>query len=119
MTEEFYRRHLIKYRQALIEQRDLLISCIKEYWHFPFYFTIPDRGLSLWIELEPHIDTTVIYKKALKLDIVITSGMLFSSNKAFLNCFKLSFVHEISGRRLDALKKIGDIIKNEVLLEKS
>jgi len=116
MAEGFYRRHLIQYRQTLLEQRDLLINSINEYWHFPFYFTIPDGGLSIWIELEPHIDTTAIYKKALKLGIIMTPGMLFSSNKTFLNCLRLSFVHKVSGQRLEALKKIGNIIEQESLL---
>jgi DNA-binding transcriptional MocR family regulator len=116
MAEGFYRRHLIQYRQTLVEQRNLLINGINEHWHFPFYFTIPDGGLSIWIELEPHIDTTAIYKKALKLDIIMTPGMLFSSNKTFLNCLRLSFVHKVSGQRLEALKKIGNIIEHESLL---
>ena len=93
-----------------------MITSINEHWHFPFYFKIPDGGLSIWIELEPHIDTTVIYKKALKLGIIMTPGMLFSSNKTFLNCLRLSFVHNISGQRLEALKKIGSIIEHEGLL---
>lgn len=115
MAEGFYRRHLIQYRQTLLTQRDLLIDCINEHWQFPFYFTIPDGGLSLWIELESQIDTTIIYKKALKSNIIMTPGMLFSSNKTFLNCFRLSFVHNITDQRLDALKNIGEIIKTIIV----
>ena len=111
MAEGSYRRHLVQYRQTLQEQRDVLIDCMNQYWHFPFHFTTPDGGLSLWIELESHIDTTVIYKEALTFNVIMTPGILFSSNKTFLHCFRLSFIHQISGERLMALKTIGKIIE--------
>lgn len=114
MAEGFYRRHLIQYRELLQNQRDLLIQCIEEYWQFPFSYSIPNGGLSLWIELETTIDTTKIYKSAITEGIIITPGMLFSSRKAFTNCMRLSFVHEITGKRLTALKKIGNLIKESL-----
>ncbi len=113
IAEGYYRRHLIQYRNTLKVQRDLLIKNINQYWSFDFNFTTPDGGLSLWIELAPQINTTDIYKEALMLDIIMTPGMLFSPNKAYLNCFRLSFVHEIAEPRLFALKKVGEIIEKK------
>ena len=114
MAEGFYRRHLIQYRELLQQQRDILIRCIKENWQFPYTFSLPNGGLSIWIELEKTIDTTEIYKRAIKEGIIITPGMLFSSNKKFPHCMRLSFVHEITGKRLIALKKIGNLIKSHL-----
>jgi len=111
MAEGFYRRHLTQYRELLQKQRDILITCIKEYWQFPYTFSLPNGGLSIWLELEKNIDTTEIYKQAIKEEIIITPGMLFSSNKQFTHCMRLSFVHEITPKRLLALKKIGNLIK--------
>jgi len=112
MAEGFYRRHLTQYRELLQKQRDILITCIKEYWQFPYTFSLPNGGLSIWLELEKNIDTTEIYKQAIKEEIIITPGMLFSSNKQFTHCMRLSFVHEITPKRLLALKKIGALIND-------
>lgn len=112
MAEGSYRRHLIQYRELLQKQRDTLIKCIKDNWQFSYTFSLPNGGLSIWIELEKTIDTTEIYKHAIKEGIIITPGILFSSNKQFSHCMRLSFVHEITGKRLTALKKIGNLIKS-------
>lgn len=111
IAEGFYRRHLLQYNAILERQRDSLINTIKKIWDFNFTFTVPNGGLSLWIALDSAVDTTKIYQQAIQDNIIITPGMLFSSNNDFTHCLRLSFVHEITAPRLIALKKIGSLIK--------
>ncbi|WP_343044181.1 PLP-dependent aminotransferase family protein [Marinifaba aquimaris] len=105
-----FRRHLLQYRQQLKKQRDALIAAINQYWQFSFSYTVPDGGLAIWIKLDEPIDTVELYKRALKQDIVLTPGALFSTSQSYQNCLRLSFVHPIEGARKQALTMVNRLV---------
>ncbi len=110
MAEGEYRRHLLHYRSALKAQRDQLIETINAHWHFSFNYTVPDGGLSLWIELDPRINAVELYNRALAHNITLTPGRLFSSSNNYSNFIRLSFVHAIDTQRLQAIKKVNELV---------
>ena len=114
LKEGYYERHLNQYRRTLLRQRDQLTQALSKYWQFPIRYTVPDGGLALWIELPDKIDTLDLYAKAREEEIILTPGLLFTSRKGFHNNLRLSFAHPIAGKRLDAFKRLGEIIKNSL-----
>ena len=110
LAEGYYRRHLYQYRQMLRRQRDQLVQSLRVEWPGVIRFSIPDGGLSLWIELDKCINTTAIYQEAIKQDIVLTPGALFATDKRFKNYLRLSFAHPTEGKRLNAIQTLGKLI---------
>jgi len=114
IAEGNYRRHLDQYRQVLKRQRDQLTLNLGSYWPDSTRFCIPDGGLSLWVEVDKSIDTTAAYQKALKRDIILTPGALFSVDDRFKNYLRLSFSHPAVGDRLEAIKFLGILLGTEL-----
>lgn len=110
IAEGSYRRHLYQYRQVLKHQRDQLVQGLKGYWLDSIRFSIPEGGLSLWVELDEQVNTTEAYQKALQRKIVLTPGALFSADDRFKNYLRLSFCHPCVGERLEAVKVLGDVL---------
>lgn len=112
MAEGNYRRHLDQYRQILKRQRDQLTLSLRNYWPDSTRFCIPDGGLSLWIEMDESVDTTIAYQKALKQNIILTPGALFSVDDRFKNYLRLSFAHPAVDDRLEAIKFLGELLES-------
>jgi len=109
LAEGHFERHLNQYRKVLLKQRDQLINGIKENWQVQTNFTVPDGGLAIWIELPKGVDTFALYHQAIEEGIVLTPGRLFTSADKFSNYLRLSFAHPMTGHRLSALKRLGEL----------
>lgn len=110
LSQGYYERHLYHYRQQLLKQREQLIQAIGNLWHFPVHYTVPEGGISLWIELPKKANALSIYHEAQKMGITITPGQLFTTEDKFHSNLRLSFAHPTTGHRLKALKQLGEII---------
>lgn len=108
--EGHYERHLQYYRRQLLEQREQLLGAIKQYWQFDIRYTVPEGGLSLWLQLPDKISTLDLYNQALERDIVITPGRLFSSESKFNANMRMTFAHPAVNQRLEAIKGLGSMI---------
>lgn len=106
MAKGHFKRHLNSFKSSLLVHRNQLLSALLQYGPKSIKYTLPHGGLALWIEFEQHIDTTKLYPKALKENIVLTPGQLFSSAGHFKHSLRISFNHPFTGQRLEALKQI-------------
>lgn len=93
LKEGGYDRHMRKLREALKIQFAEVRSCILE--HFPegTEVTDPDGGSLLWVTLPEGIDSLDIYHKALRKNILIAPGCLFSMKPKFNNCMRINAGH--------------------------
>ncbi|WP_286239575.1 PLP-dependent aminotransferase family protein [Neptuniibacter halophilus] len=110
-----YDRHLRRYRQQLRLQRDQLITLLDQHWRGLGEIAVsrPEGGLSLWVELAPGHDLAACYLPARSQGIVITPGNLFSAQERFSHCLRLSFAHEWTKPRQQALIRLGQILGGE------
>jgi DNA-binding transcriptional MocR family regulator len=90
LKEGGYERHLRKLRKDLKRQVSGLRSCIMEYFPKGTNVTNPSGGFLLWVELPESIDTDVIYQDAVKENILIAPGNLFTMKDKYSNCMRLN-----------------------------
>jgi DNA-binding transcriptional MocR family regulator len=105
---ELHLRHL---RKALHTQSLRYIQAISQYFPEDTRVTRPEGGFVLWIELNKKINTYKLHKRALKHNIGIAPGQIFSPQGKFENCFRISFGMPWSEKVEDGLKTIGKLIK--------
>ncbi|WP_249219723.1 PLP-dependent aminotransferase family protein [Chitinophaga sp. HK235] len=105
-----YDHHLRRLRDILqtncIHYTNTIASC------FPAGTRIsrPQGGLSLWVELQKGTDAAVLYEAAIRQKISIAPGRMFTLQKQFDNCMRLSLGlpwTEQLQRRLQQLGKIA------------
>lgn len=107
-----YQRHLRHLRKTLAENVLAMRAAILKHFPAGTRVTRPAGGSMLWIELPCGIDAESIYFQALKQDILIAPGHLFSVKPKFSNCMRLSAGNW--NQRVDrAIQTIGALCCNE------
>lgn len=106
-----YERHLRSIRKILAKQVATMRDAVLMYFPSGTRVTRPVGGYLLWIELPQSIDAEVIYHLALKQDILIASGNLFSVKPRYANCMRLSA--GIWNHRVEkAIQSIGTLCRD-------
>lgn len=86
-----YENHLRRIRATLYSNYRNYVKTINE--HFPDHvkLTQPQGGFFLWLELEKGFDVISLYEKAMRFNISIAPGRMFSLHKQFQNCMRLNY----------------------------
>ena len=105
---ELHLRHL---RKALHTQSLRYIQAISEFFPEDTRVTRPQGGFVLWIELNKKIDTYKLHKRALRNNIGIAPGAIFSPQGRFENCIRISFGEPWSDKIEDAIRTIGKLVR--------
>ncbi len=106
-----YEHHLRKMRQTLHTNSLQYIRAISEYFPEDTRVSRPEGGFMLWIELDKHVDTTELYDKAMRQNISIAPGRMFTMQQQYNNCMRLSYGLLWNNRVDNALKYLGRTIK--------
>jgi DNA-binding transcriptional MocR family regulator len=106
-----YELHLRHLRKALHTQSLRYIQAISEYFPDDTRLTRPQGGFTLWMELNEKVNTYRLHKKALRHNIGIAPGQIFSSQARFENCLRLSYGEPWSDRIEEGIKTLGKLVK--------
>ncbi len=106
---ELHLRHL---RKALHTQSLRYIQLISEHFPADTRVTRPHGGFVLWIEMNKKVNAYKLHKRALKHNIGIAPGQIFSSQGKFENCFRISYGEPMSSRIEEGIIKLGKLIED-------
>ncbi len=106
---ELHLRHL---RKALHTQSLRYLQLISEYFPADTRITRPQGGFVLWIEMNKKVDAYKLHKRALKQNIGIAPGQIFSSQGKFENCFRISYGEPMNHNIEEGIKKLGKLIED-------
>lgn len=109
---ELHLRHL---RKALHTQSLRYLQAISEHFPEDTRVTRPQGGFTLWIEMNKKINAYKLHKRALKHNIGIAPGQIFSSQGRFENCFRISYGEPWSEKIGLGIQTLGKLIKDESL----
>jgi len=107
-----YESHLRRLRQTLHTNCLQYIRAIADYFPEGTRASRPQGGFVLWVELDKRIDTTMLYEKAIRKNISIAPGRMFSLKQQFENCMRLSYGMPWSEQLDDTLKTLGKLTKS-------
>jgi len=104
-----YDHYLRRARRAYASQVQTMIQATKRYFPEGTKVTRPKGGTVLWVEFPEHVDSLELYQKALKKNISVVPGPLFSPKKHFNRCIRLNCGHQWSKEIEDAMMTLGQI----------
>jgi len=110
MQQGFFERQLRRRRAQLARQCYQLQTQLPRLFPQARSWTSPQGGLSLWLELPVATDTTALYHRAQQLGITITPGALFTSQRQYGHCLRLSYAHPWTAPRITALETISMLL---------
>jgi DNA-binding transcriptional MocR family regulator len=104
-----YEFHIKEMRKLLYTQCLRYIQAIVEYFPEDTRISRPQGGFVLWVELNKKIDTFILYQEALKHNVSIAPGHIFSLQPKYSNCLRISYCYSWNDRIEEGLKTIGRI----------
>lgn len=107
-----YDYHLRKLRQTYYTNSLKYIAAIAAYFPKDTRVSKPKGSFLLWVELNPKIDVSLLYKKALEQGIIFTPGNIFTLQDQYKNCMRLSYGMPWNEKIEEALKKLGGLVKD-------
>ena len=109
-----YDAHLRKLRRTLHSNYLQYVRVIGETFPEGTKLSRPQGGLSLWVELPKSIDAIDLYNMALNHKISISPGSMFTLQKQFSNCMRLSYGLEWNAKTESSLKLLGKLAKESI-----
>ncbi len=105
-----YENHLRKIRHILYNNSMKYSSAIANYFPENTRVTRPEGGYFLWVELNKDVNTLDLYERAIKHNISIAPGRMFSLKQQFDNYLRLSFGLQWSDEVEKKIKLLGVLI---------
>ena len=108
-----YDHHLRTIRREYANNVNLLSQAVTRYFPPETRVTRPAGGFVLWVQLPENIDSLELYKLALKNNITITPGYLFSATNQFSNFIRLNaaaWTYPIE----KAVERLGEMVASMV-----
>lgn len=108
-----YEHHLRRLRARLQANCLQYIRAISEYFPEGTRVSRPNGGFLLWVELNPRYNAYELYTEALKHDISISPGNMYTLQNNYSNCIRFSYGLVWNEKIDNALKTVGNILKKE------
>lgn len=106
-----YEYHLKKLRKALHTQCLRYLQGILQYFPPDTKVSRPQGGFVLWVQLDHQLNAYRLYQEALKHNVSVAPGQLFSAQGQFGNCLRLSYARPWDAEVEEALRVLGTLIR--------
>ena len=104
-----YEHHLRKLRNTLHSNSLQYMRAVSEFFPSGTRVSRPQGGFLLWVEFDKSINTYDLYKKAIKHNISVAPGRMFTINDQYKNCMRLSYGMTWNRKIENSLKLIGKL----------
>jgi DNA-binding transcriptional MocR family regulator len=105
-----YEYHLKKLRKALHTQCLRYLQGILEYFPADTKVSRPQGGFVFWIQLDRELNAYRLYREALKHNVSVAPGQIFSPKGQFGNCLRLSYARPWDAEVEEAVRILGSLI---------
>lgn len=103
--------HLKNMRKALHTQCLRYMQAIIQYFPEDTKVSRPHGGFVLWVQLNKKVNSFKLRTEAMKHDISIVPGKIFSANGAYNNCIRISFGKPWDDNSDYGLMMLGKLVK--------
>ncbi|MBE9463009.1 PLP-dependent aminotransferase family protein [Dyadobacter subterraneus] len=107
-----YDLHMRKMRKALHTQCLRYTQAISEYFPKETKVSRPLGGYVLWIEMNKKVNGFDLFQQAMKHNISIAPGQIFSTDARFTNYIRISFGTPYNEEIEKSLQKLGRLVEN-------
>ena len=107
----YYDRHLRGLRTHLKNQVGNTAVAVARYFPEGTMISAPEGGLTLWIQMDPRLDSLELFRCALEQKIAVLPGIIFASGNSFRNCIRISCGMPYSDRIDQGLQTLATIAR--------
>ena len=107
-----YERHLRGLRTHLKNQVGNTGLAIARYFPQGTKISAPHGGLTLWVELDPRVDSLELFRRALEGRIAVMPGAICASGRAYRHCIRISCGLPYSDKIDQGLQTLAAIVRD-------
>ncbi len=106
-----YEYHLKNLRKVLHTQCLRYMQGIID--HFPVNTRVsrPQGGFVLWVQLDKKVNSYLLYQQAMKHNIAISPGQIFSVQGTYSNCLRISYSNPWNEKTEEGVRTLGNLVK--------
>ncbi len=108
-----YEHHLRKLRNTLHANSLQYTRAISEYFPEATRISRPEGGFLLWMELKKTINTYDLFREAIKHNISISPGRMFTLQDQYNHCLRLSYGLTWNEKTDNSLRILGDLVRQQ------
>ena len=105
-----YDHHVRKLRRIYAENSRRMTELLSRCFPEGTKVSRPTGGMALWVELPEHIRVLTVYERALRENISIAPGPIFSAKHGFQNFLRLNIGNPWTEEIEKAVRRLGQII---------
>lgn len=109
-----YGHHLRNLRKALHTQCLRYLQGILQYFPPGTKVSRPQGGFVLWVQLDQQLNAYRLYQEALKHQVSVSPGQLFSARGQFGNCLRISYARPWDEEVEEGLRIIGKLVAAQI-----
>lgn len=109
-----YEHHLRTLRGALHVNSLKYLNALEAYFPEGTKLSRPRGGFMLWAELDEKVNTVDLFDAALKRNISISPGRMFTLQEQFFNCMRITYGLKWTPEVDQKLKVLGQLIKTMI-----
>jgi DNA-binding transcriptional MocR family regulator len=107
-------RHIRKVRATYQKQVELMSELLAQHLPTNSRITRPQGGFLLWVELPDSIDSVKLHQQALKKNISICPGVVFSATAKYRNYIRINCGMPWKPDIQPAVQQLGELIKHQL-----
>ena len=105
------KNHLRKLRRTLEQRKFATWQMLRSHLPSEVSVNYSEGGYFLWVELPQRLDAMVLYRRALKENISLAPGKMFTVSEQFNHCFRLNASFECARAEESAIKRLAELIQ--------
>jgi 2-aminoadipate transaminase len=96
------------------ERRNLMIESFRKQMPENVTWTEPQGGLFLFVTLPAHMDSDIIFRKAIEKNVAFVSGSTFFCNDSGRNTMRINFSYSKPADIVEGVKRLAAVIREEL-----
>jgi DNA-binding transcriptional MocR family regulator len=104
-----YERQLRSLRKAFREHVARVSAAVSEHFPSGTRITRPAGGFIIWVELPEGVDSVELFHQAMRSNISLGPGVLFSASDRYRNCIRMGCAEPWTARTEQAIARLGEL----------
>lgn len=97
-----------------LKKKTAMLEAIKKYFPSNVYYTNPQGGLFIWVELPKNVDATALFSKAIEKKVAYVTGNAFYADGTGKNTLRLNYSNATLEQIERGIKNLGELFTKEL-----
>jgi len=105
--------HIGKIRASYRDQRDVMLSCMREFFPDTVSFTRPQGGMFIWVTLPEGVSSMAVFDAAIKENVAVLPGSPFYVDGGGSNTLRINFSNSTDEKIRTGIERLANVIKKQ------